>query len=203
KIMAFTMLFFWGPVLMGLSFTSTNMLERNRLLRFFFQHDITFRIVPIIVLFIAFTMLFWLVPSTRVRFSAAIVGALVTTSLFSLVRFGFGIYADRLIHGRFNLIYGTLGLAIIFLIAIEVMWVVILLGVEISYVYQNLYGVLRASEQQIEDEPRFDLYFTLRALVEISRRFDRREDAPSSYRLAEQFGTTDSQMMRVLRRLED
>jgi membrane protein len=30
KIMAFTMLFFWGPLLMGLSFTTTAMLERNR-----------------------------------------------------------------------------------------------------------------------------------------------------------------------------
>ena len=203
KIMAFTMLFFWGPVLMALSFTTTNMLEKNRYLRFLVQSDIVFRIVPIVVLLIAFTMLFWLVPSTRVRFNAAFVGAIVTTSLFSLVRFGFGLYADRLIHGRFNLIYGTLGLAVIFLIAIEIMWVVILLGVEISYVYQNLYGVLRATEQRAIDEPRFDLYFALRALIEIARRFDRREDAPSSYRLAEQFGTTDSQMMRVLRRLED
>jgi membrane protein len=127
----------------------------------------------------------------------------VTTALFSLVRYGFGLYADRLIHGRFNLIYGALGLAIIFLIAIEVMWVVILLGVEISYVYQNLYGIIRATEQQVVDEPRFDLYFALRALIEVARRFDRREEAPSSYRLAEQFGTTDSQMMRVLRKLED
>ena len=203
KIMAFTMLFFWGPVLMGLSFSSTNMLEKNRYLRVLVQSDLVFRIVPIIVLFIAFTMLFWLVPSTKVRLSSAIAGSVVTTALFSLVRFGFGLYADRLIHGRFNLIYGTLGLAVIFLIAIEVMWVVILLGVEISYVYQNLYGVLRASEQQVVDEPRFDLYFALRALIEIARRFDRREDAPSSYRLAEQFGTIDSQMVRVLRKLED
>ena len=94
------------------------------------------------------------------------------------------------------------GLALIFLIAIEVMWVVILLGVEISYVYQNLYGVLRAQAQQIDDEPRFDLYFALRAILEIARRFDRREDAPSSYRLAEQFATTDAQMLRVLTKLE-
>jgi len=108
-----------------------------------------------------------------------------------------------LIHGRLNLIYGTVGLAIIFLIAIEVMWVVILLGVEISYVYQNVYGLLRATEQRVQDEPRFDLYFALRALIEIARRFDRREDAPSSYRLAEQFGTTDAQMLRILRKLED
>jgi membrane protein len=203
KIMAFTMLFFWGPLLMGLSFTTTAMLERNRFLKILFQSDLIFRLAPIVVLFVAFTMLFWLVPSTKVRLSAAVAGAVVTTSLFSLVRFGFGVYANYLFHGRFNLIYGALGLAVIFLIAIEVMWVVILLGVEISYVYQNLYGVLRASEQQIEDEPRFDLYFALRALIEISRRFDKREDPPSSYRLAEQFGTKDAQMMRVLRRLSD
>jgi len=203
KIIAFTMLFFWGPVLMGISFTTTNTLEKNRYLQVLFKQDIIFRIAPIVVLFIAFTMLFWLVPSTRVRFSSAAVGAIVTTSLFSLVRFGFGIYADHLFHGRFNLIYGALGLAIIFLIAIQILWVVILLGVEISFVYQNLYGLLRATEQQVQDEPRFDAYFALRALVEIARRFDRREEAPSSYRLAEQFGTTDAQMLRVLRKLED
>lgn len=203
KITAFTMLFFWGPVLMGLSFTTTAMLERNRFLHVLFQTDLIFHIAPIVVLLIAFTMLFWLVPSTRVRFDAAAVGAIVTTALFSLVRFGFGIYANHLFHGRFNLIYGTVGLAVIFLIAIEVMWVVILLGVEISFVYQNLYGVLRATEQQISDEPRYDLYFALRALIEVSRRFEKREDAPSSYRLAAQFGTTDSQMLRVLHKLED
>ena len=203
KIMAFTMLFFWGPVLMGLSFTTTNMLERNRVLRFVFQSGWIFHVVPIVVLFIAFAMLFWLVPSAHVQFKAAAFGAVITTALFSLVRWGFGLYADKLIHGRFNLIYGTIGLAIIFLIAIEVMWVIILLGVEVSYVYQNLYGLLRATEQRVEDEPRFDLYFSLRALIEIARRFDRREDAPSSYRLAEQFGTTDSQMLRILHKLED
>lgn len=203
KIIAFTMLFFWGPLLMGLSFTTTSMLERNRYLRVLFEGDLIFMVVPVFVLFLGFTMLFWLVPSTRVRLPAAMVGALVTTGLFTLVRYLFGIYAAYLVSGRLNLIYGTVGLAIIFLISIEVMWSVILLGVEISYVWQNLYGVLRATEQQVQDEPQFDLYFALRALIEIARRFDRREEPPSAYRLAEQFNTTDSQMMRVMRKLED
>src|SRR5581483_8581008 len=202
KIIAFTMLFFWGPLLMGLSFTTTNMLQHNRYLRVLFKSDLIFQIAPVVVLFIAFTMLFWLVPSTKVRVGAAAIGAVVTAMLFTLVRWGFGIYANYLFHGRLNVIYGTVGLAIIFLIAIEVMWVVILLGVEISYVFQNLYGLLRATEQNIADEPRFDLYFALRAMIEIARRFDRREDPPSSYRLAEQFAATDAQMMRILHRLE-
>jgi membrane protein len=203
KIIAFTMLFFWGPLLMGLSFTTTSMLERNRYLRVLFEGDLIFVIVPILVLFLGFTMLFWLVPSTRVRLPAAMVGAVVTTLLFTLVRYLFGIYAAFLMSGKLNIIYGTVGLAIIFLISIEVMWSVILLGVEVSYVWQNLYGVLRATAQQVQDEPQFDLYFALRALIEIARRFDRREDPPSAYRLAEQFGTTDSQMMRVMLRLEE
>jgi len=202
KIIAFTMLFFWGPLLMGLSFTTTSMLQHNRYLRVLFKQDIIFQIAPVAVLFIAFAMLFWLVPSTHVRFGAAAIGALVTAMLFTLVRWGFGIYANHLFQGRFNVIYGTVGLAVIFLIAIEIMWVVILLGVEISYVFQNLYGLLRATEQHIEDEPRYDLFFALRALIEISRRFERREDPPSSYRLAEEFAATDSQMLRILRKLE-
>src|SRR5256885_14118419 len=144
KIMALTMLFFWGPVLMGVSFTSTNVLEKNRYLRVLFKNDIIFQVVPVVVMFIAFSMLFWLVPSTHVKLKAAMFGAVVTTALFTLVRFGFGIYARHLFAGKFNLIYGTVGLALIFLIAIEVMWVILLLGVEISYVYQNLYGLLRA-----------------------------------------------------------
>jgi membrane protein len=203
KIMAFTMLFFWGPVLMGVSFTSTNVLEKNRYLRILFKNDIIFQIVPVVVMLVAFTMLFWLVPSTHVKLKAAMFGAVVTTALFTAVRYGFGIYARHLFAGKFNLIYGTVGLALIFLIAIEIMWVVVLLGVEISYVYQNLYGLLRATEQRIEDEPRYDLYFALRALVEIARRFEKREEAPSSYRLAEQFAARDAQMARVLRHLED
>jgi membrane protein len=203
KIIAFTMLFFWGPLLMGLSFTTTAMLERNRYLRVLFKGDLIFAVAPIIVLFVGFSMLFWLVPSARVRIPPAAIGALVTTAMFTLVRWGFGIYSDYLLSGRFNYIYGALGLGIIFLIAIEMMWIVILFGVQISFVWQNLYGVLRASEQQVEDKPQFDLYYSIRALIEIARRFDRREDPPSAYRLAEQFGATDSQMMRVLAKLED
>src|SRR5690349_22479954 len=83
KIMAFTMLFFWGPVLMGVSFTSTNVLEKNRLLRFVFQSGWIFHVVPVVVLFIAFAMLFWLVPSAHVQFRAAAIGAVVTTALFT------------------------------------------------------------------------------------------------------------------------
>lgn len=203
KIRAFTMLLFWGPILIGLSFTTSASLQKNFYLAKIINNDWIASLVELIVLFIAFTMLFWLVPSTRVKIQSAAVGGLITAIAFETVRWAFGLYAEYLFSGNLNVVYGTAGLLIIFLLALEVMWIVILLGVEISYVYQNLPGVLRASELQLAESPAFNLYFALRSLVEIARRFERREDAPSSYRLAAEFGATDRQMLEVLRKLED
>lgn len=202
RLRAFTMTLFWGPVLIGIGFTMLSSLERNPYVTGLLYNRLLANVFPVAVLFSGFTMLFWLVPATRVRLKSAAVGGLVAAILFELVRFGFAYYASVLFEGRLNVIYGTLALFVLFLISVELMWVVILLGVAVSYIYQNLQGTLRASEKQLQERPAYDLYFALRALIEISRRFDRREDAPSSYRLAEEFGATDSQMLRVLRSLE-
>src|SRR2546430_4327396 len=59
----------------------------------------------------------------------------------------------------------------------------------------------RASEQRLEDEPRYDLYFALRAMLEIARRFEKREEAPSSYRSEEHTSELQSQSNLVCRLL--
>lgn len=203
QIRAFTMLIFWGPVLITLSFTTSANIERNPLFGQLVHSPFVVRLVPFLVLFLAFTMLFWLVPATRVRFTSALLAGGITAVLFDLVRFGFGLYADYLATGRLNVIYGTLGLLIIFLLALEIMWVIVLTGVVMTYVHQNLGGLVRAAAKQLQDTPRYDAYYALRALVEIVRRFAERQDAPSSYRLAQHVNATDDQMLRILRTLED
>lgn len=203
RIRAFTMILFWGPVLIGLSFSSIASIERGSLISSIVYNEALSRVFPLLVVFAAFTMLFWLVPATRVRLAAAAIGALVAALLFELVRFGFAYYVRTLFEGRLNVIYGAFGLFILFLLSLELMWIVILLGVAVSYVYQNLQGILRASEQQLEDRRSYDLYYAFRALVEITRRFERREEPLSSYRLAELFRSTDLQMARVLKKLEE
>jgi membrane protein len=203
KIRSFTMMIFWGPLLIALSFTTQMSVQRNPYVGSFIQNPLVGDLGVLILMFIGFTMLFWLVPSTRVNIRAAALGAAVTAILFQLVRKGFAAYAHNLFEGNLNVIYGAFGLVIIFLLALELMWVLILLGVEVSYVFQNLRGILRAAEQQLEDDPKLDVFFALRAMIEIARRFDAREEAPSSYRLAEDSGATDRQMLGILRRMED
>lgn len=200
KLRAFTMLFFWGPVLIGLSFTTTATLERNPLLRRFIG-DTFIVLIPLAVLFIAFTMLFWLVPATNVRLLSALFGAAVTSGLFQLVRWGFASYADQLFAGQLNLIYGSLGLAFVFLVSLQVMWIVILLGVEVSYVAQHLPSTFRAIEPMTREDEGLDAWYALRAAIEIVRRFSARENPPSVTKLSESLGAPDAQIFRVLERL--
>jgi membrane protein len=202
KLLAFTMLLFWGPLLIGLSFTTGATLQRN-LDMAVIGNPIVLTVVPIAVLTLAFSMLFWLVPATKVQFHSALFGAFFTAVAFEFVRTVFGAYVANLAAGRLNVIYGTMGLVVVFLIALEVMWIIILLGIHASYLNQGWAGVLRASISEIEDDPRYDLYFAVLALVEIISRFDRREEAPSFHRLAELVGATDTQMHDILKRLED
>ncbi|HUP65656.1 MAG TPA: YhjD/YihY/BrkB family envelope integrity protein [Thermoanaerobaculia bacterium] len=202
RLRAFTMIFFWGPVLIGLGFTILASVGHNSAVSSIVYNPILAAISPILVMFVAFTMLFWLVPATPVQLRAAAIGAGFSAVTFELVRVGFKFYASALFTGRLNVIYGTLGLFVLFLIALEMMWIVILMGVAVSRTYQNLQGILRATAQRLEERPGFDLYFAMRALIEVSRRFEIRDNAPSSYRLAEEFGATDEQMLSVLRRLE-
>ncbi len=202
RLRAFTMLLFWGPLLIGLSFATTASLRGNPVVKIMVERTPLSQVVPFLILCVAFTMLFWLVPATSVSFKSAIFGAVITATLFELVRFGFAYYAESLLQLRLNMIYGTLGLVVVFIVALELLWVVILAGVEISYVHQNLQGIIRASELRLEEKPEFDLFFAFRAMIEVSRRFEQREEAPSSYRLAEEFGATDKQMAKVLRQLE-
>jgi len=203
KLRAFTMLFFWGPIVIGLSLATSSAIEVSPFVGRLLASELVQFAIEIATFFLAFTMLFWLVPATRVRIRSAALGAGVTTALFELVRAGLGLYSKFLFQGTMNVVYGTLGFFVLFLIALELMWVVILLGVEISYVHQNFHGILRASTRSLVDDPRYDVYFGLLALSRVVRRYKCRQQAPRADQLADELGATDTQMNAILRRLED
>lgn len=202
KFRAFTMLFFWGPLLIGLSFTATSQFERSARAGPFFQHPFIQWAMPIVVFFLAFTMLFWLVPATKVRIRSAAIGAGVTTASLELVRVLLAIYVAWLYQGTFDLIYGTIGLIVVFLVALELMWLVILLGVEVSYVHQNLDEIVRAEAYGSAETPSFDLYFGLLAAVEICLAHRRRELAPRAELLSQRISAPRDQIDTLLGQLE-
>ncbi len=78
---------------------------------------------------LAFTIMFMLVPNRRVNFTHALVGALISALLFYLAKKGFVAFVA---NASFNVIYGALAAIPIFLLWLYLVWIVILLGASLA-----------------------------------------------------------------------
>jgi membrane protein len=90
---------------------------------------------PFLVEFAALTLLYRFLPNAHVHWaSAALAGAFVA-GLLELLRTLFGRYVETL--SRMNLITGSLTLLMLTLVSVFFVWVLILLGVEVTHVLQT------------------------------------------------------------------
>jgi len=78
---------------------------------------------------LAFTLMFLLVPNRRVRFTHAVVGAFLSAILFGVAKNAFVAFVA---NASFNVIYGALATIPIFLFWLYLVWIVILLGASLA-----------------------------------------------------------------------
>ncbi len=93
-------------------------------------------IVPAAVSFVAFALLYWLVPARHVRLGHVWPGALLAAVLFEAVKLAFGIFLEH--FGRYDLIFGSLGAVAAFLFLVFLGANILLLGAEISATYPSV-----------------------------------------------------------------
>jgi len=141
-----------GPLLILAAISMTSSLQSTALVEalknYSYVGDLVlflFKILPFVGMWIAFTALYIFMPNTRVRLSAAFIGGIIGGSLWQLAQFGYVHFQVGV--SKYNAIYGTMAALPIFMIWIYLSWLIVLLGLEVSYALQNL-GTLR---QQIRE----------------------------------------------------
>lgn len=88
------------------------------------------RPVGIFVLtWLAFCLMFILVPNCRVPVAYAAVGSLLSTTLFTLAKSAFVVYVSK---ASYSVIYGALASIPVFLFWLYIVWIVILLGASLA-----------------------------------------------------------------------
>lgn len=87
-------------------------------------------VMPTLVVLLAFTMAYMVIPNRTVAFRHALIGAVVATVLFECAKFGLATYLGRV--PSYQQIYGTLAVIPIFLIWIYISWSVVLLGASLA-----------------------------------------------------------------------
>jgi membrane protein len=90
----------------------------------------SFRGIGIFVLtWVAFTLMFLLVPNCKVPIPYAAFGSLVTTGLFTVAKLGFAAFIAR---ASYSVLYGALATIPIFLLWLYIVWATILLGASLA-----------------------------------------------------------------------
>jgi len=93
------------------------------------------KIVPYLLVCIAFTFIYLFVPNTKVRFRAAAIGGLVAGILWQTTSWAFTQFIVS--SGRHTAIYSGFAILILVLIWLYLNWLVLLVGAQIGFYVQN------------------------------------------------------------------
>ncbi len=93
------------------------------------------KLIPFVIIWIIFTLLYLVMPNTKVNFKSALVAGIVAGSIFQIFQ---GLYVSfQSSATRINAVYGSFAALPLFLIWLQISWFVVLLGAEISFAVQN------------------------------------------------------------------
>jgi membrane protein len=92
-------------------------------------------LLPYILTIITFTLIYILIPNTKVQLRSALFGAVIATILWEIVGILFTAFIVN--STNYTAIYSTFAILIIFMIWIYISWLIVLTGSTISYYHQN------------------------------------------------------------------
>jgi membrane protein len=157
-----------------------------------------FELLPLLVLWLAFAFVYQLLPNTKVKFSAALVGGAVAGTLWHLNNvFGY-LFVSRVLSN--NAIYGSLGLVPVFMIGLYFSWVFLLFGAQIAYAFQNRAAYL---QDRLADNvnQRGREFVALRIMTGLGQRFQNALPPATVSQLSAELGIPSRLTQSVLRTL--
>jgi len=153
----------FGPLLLGAGigiatqYTVVGQIEKTIL------SNVAPAILSYIVAVVAFFLLYFVLPNTKVRAKAAIFGAAVAALVWSFAKWGFGLYVIKLIP--YSQIYGVLGLIPLGIFWIFITWLIVLFGLQLTFTTQHLESLDAA---EIAAAKRTEEYFIANDLTAIN-----------------------------------
>lgn len=93
-------------------------------------------ILSYLVSTVAFFLLYFVLPNTKVQAKAALWGAAVAALVWAFAKWGFGLYVTEFIpYGK---IYGVVGLIPLSVLWIYITWLIVLFGLQLTFTTQHL-----------------------------------------------------------------
>ena len=139
------------------------------------------KMLPFITNWLALIFVYTFMPNTKVRFGAALVGAVVAGTIWQLTQWGYIEYQAS--FKSYNAIYGSFAQVPLFLLWMYISWIIVLLGAEICFALQHAGTFAREKRSgHYSFDDRVKLATLVLALL--ARAFERGESPPSNEQAA-------------------
>ncbi|OPX20179.1 MAG: hypothetical protein BZ151_05260 [Desulfobacca sp. 4484_104] len=209
RISDYLSIFLLFPILVAVAGTFSSAIlglpEIQRLLSAFsptFYHAAKSGLASLVILWVAFTFLYLVLPNTRVKLLPALIGGLVGGSLWEIARSLFIIYqSSREGSLYYDIIYGAFFNLLFLVLWVYYSWVVVLVGSEVACAYQNREPLSRKFRHSVTGYEWVDEYLALAALLELARRFESQQSPLSFQELQQQLADDHNLTERVIQSL--
>ena len=94
------------------------------------------KLIPYVLIWILFTIIYILMPNTKVSFKAGLLAGIIAGTIFQIVQWGY--ISFQIGTAKYNAIYGSFAALPLFLMWVQVSWWVVLFGAELSFAHQNV-----------------------------------------------------------------
>jgi membrane protein len=98
--------------------------------------QILIRLLPLLVIWFMFTLLYIFMPNTHVRIRAALIAGIAAGTAYQLFQFLYVTFQIGV--AKYNAIYGSFAALPLFLIWLQASWMIVLSGAELSFATQNV-----------------------------------------------------------------
>ena len=93
-------------------------------------------LLPYCVIWVLFTFIYIFMPNTKVNFKSGLLAGIIAGTIYQVVQLMY--IAFQVGASKYNAIYGSFAALPLFLVWLQLSWVVVLLGAEISFAHQNV-----------------------------------------------------------------
>jgi membrane protein len=114
--------------------TVTQSMEIIKSFSSYFQSLVT--LIPYVLVWLVFTLIYVVMPNTKVNFKYALIAGIIAGTVFQVVQWAYIHFQVGV--SKYSALYGTFAALPLFLAWLQISWLIVLLGAEISFAYQNV-----------------------------------------------------------------
>ncbi|MGE5279121.1 MAG: YihY/virulence factor BrkB family protein [Deltaproteobacteria bacterium] len=126
------------------------------------------KLLPFVVIWVLFTFVYVFMPNTKVDFKAGLLGGITAGTIYQIAQWAYVTF--QIGASKYGAIYGSFAALPLFLVWLQISWLIVLLGAEVSFAYQNV-ETYSFEPDCLEISYSFKRLLTLRIMCLAAKRF--------------------------------